>query len=252
MNQINHVEVWTEKDALSGIFKRVTEKYQIRLVVNKGYTSSSAAYSSYKRFSEAILKGQKVTILYFGDHDPSGLDMVRDIRERVLLFLSKGKLLGNNKEFMEVIDKWWDDAGYRYYDMGYFLSEKAVETISKGEEAGIAKYDKVMDEYYNARVAMYLTNRDIFNVLPIGLTKQQIDTYNLPPNPTKFTDSRAANYVKQFGHTCWEVDALDAVVLNDLIDENIQKQIDLDIFNDAMELEEIELEKLKSFIGKKE
>jgi len=34
--QENHVEVWTEKDALSGIMSRSTSKYHVRLVVNKG------------------------------------------------------------------------------------------------------------------------------------------------------------------------------------------------------------------------
>jgi hypothetical protein len=84
------VELWTEKDALSGILKRSTQKYHIRLVVNKGYTSSSALYQSYQRVIEAVNSDKKFVILYFGDHDPSGLDMVRDIRERLIHFLSNG------------------------------------------------------------------------------------------------------------------------------------------------------------------
>lgn len=85
------VELWTEKDALSAILKRSTEKYHIQLVVNKGYTSSSAIYGAYKRCVARIAAGQRVVILYFGDHDPSGLDMVRDIRERMELMLRKGR-----------------------------------------------------------------------------------------------------------------------------------------------------------------
>lgn len=85
-NQDIHIEVWTEKDALSGIMKRTTEKYGVKLVVNKGYTSSSAIYRAYKRF---LLK-KRVIILYFGDHDPSGLDMVRDIDDRLNFMFDNG------------------------------------------------------------------------------------------------------------------------------------------------------------------
>lgn len=47
--QPNNIELWTEKDALSGILSTVTTEYHVRLVVNKGYTSSSAMYRAYKR-----------------------------------------------------------------------------------------------------------------------------------------------------------------------------------------------------------
>lgn len=89
--QDNIVELWTEKDALSGILKRSTEKYHVRLVVNKGYTSSSAIYGAYERVLDHLIDGKNVTILYFGDHDPSGLDMVRDIRDRLFFMCSKGR-----------------------------------------------------------------------------------------------------------------------------------------------------------------
>lgn len=88
--QENNVELWSEKDALSGILSRSTEKYHINLVINKGYTSSTAAHRAYNRFAEQISNGNRVTILYFGDHDPSGLDMVRDIRERLTYFFLNG------------------------------------------------------------------------------------------------------------------------------------------------------------------
>lgn len=88
--QDNHVELWTEKDALSEILSRSTYKYHVRLAVNKGYTSSSAIYDAYERFYPILANGRSVTILYFGDHDPSGLDMVRDIRERLEFMFSNG------------------------------------------------------------------------------------------------------------------------------------------------------------------
>lgn len=79
-DQSPQIEVWVEKDALSGVLSRVTENYHIRLMVNRGYTSVSALYDAQKRLSSGD------TILYFGDHDPSGLDMLRDIKDRMLEF----------------------------------------------------------------------------------------------------------------------------------------------------------------------
>jgi hypothetical protein len=78
--QEQKIEIWVEKDALSNVLSRVSEKYHIRLMVNRGYSSVSAMYDAYQRLNSGD------TILYFGDHDPSGLDMVRDIRERLFAF----------------------------------------------------------------------------------------------------------------------------------------------------------------------
>lgn len=96
--QDNIVELWTEKDALSGILKRSSYKYCVPLVVNKGYTSSSALYNSYDRFVWNLRNGRKVTILYFGDHDPSGLDMVRDIKERIEFMITNGDQLEEDEK----------------------------------------------------------------------------------------------------------------------------------------------------------
>jgi hypothetical protein len=81
-----HIEVWVEKDALSGVLKRVTHPYGVHLMVNRGYSSTSAMHDAFLRFEEAWDADKKVVILYLGDHDPSGLDMVRDIKGRVDTF----------------------------------------------------------------------------------------------------------------------------------------------------------------------
>jgi hypothetical protein len=85
-------------------------------------------------------------ILYLGDHDPSGEDMVRDIGTRL-------------KEF------------------------------------GV----------------MWL------EVEKVALTIDQVRQYNPPPNPAKVTDPRAGEYIKKFGESSWEVDALPPDVLARLI-----------------------------------
>ena len=82
-----YVEVWVEKDALSGVLKRVTEKYHVPILVNRGYSSASAMYDSFERFKAAYENEQTVKILYLGDFDPSGMDMIRDIRDRTMEFV---------------------------------------------------------------------------------------------------------------------------------------------------------------------
>ena len=85
--QPNYIEVWVEKDALSGVLKRVTEKYHIPIMVNRGYSSVSAMFDSHKRFvANTIEEERPVVILYLGDFDPSGLDMIRDITDRIQEF----------------------------------------------------------------------------------------------------------------------------------------------------------------------
>jgi hypothetical protein len=87
------LEIWSEKDAISGILRRVTSKYHVRLNVNKGYGSSSSFYSAYQRAVESLNEGRPFYIGYFGDHDPSGLDMIRDIKERIDFMLNNGTQL---------------------------------------------------------------------------------------------------------------------------------------------------------------
>jgi hypothetical protein len=81
-----HVEVMVEKDALSGILEPVCRDMHVRFTANKGYSSSSAMYEAGKRIAKAIGYGRQIHLFYLGDHDPSGIDMTRDIRERLGMF----------------------------------------------------------------------------------------------------------------------------------------------------------------------
>lgn len=82
-NQDNYVELWCEKDALASVIEPITRDLHVKLSINRGYTSASAIYDAAMRVIDQFEKGKKCTILYLGDHDPSGLDMVRDIQDRI-------------------------------------------------------------------------------------------------------------------------------------------------------------------------
>lgn len=83
-DQKTYCELWVEKDALAGVLQPLAEEFHVTLMVNRGYSSQSAMYDSAKRFK--VHQNRKLVLLYLGDHDPSGEDMVRDIRDRMEMF----------------------------------------------------------------------------------------------------------------------------------------------------------------------
>lgn len=85
-DQGSYIEVWFEKDALLSVFERATEIRQLPIFSNRGYNSDSAVWEAAQRFSERTQGGRQGIVLHFGDHDPSGIDMSRDIEERLNLF----------------------------------------------------------------------------------------------------------------------------------------------------------------------
>lgn len=81
------VEVWIEKEALAGVFERVCDELQCPFFACRGYTSQSEMWAAGQRLARIKKAGQKPIILHFGDHDPSGMDMTRDITERLQMFM---------------------------------------------------------------------------------------------------------------------------------------------------------------------
>lgn len=169
LGQKANIEVWVEKDALSNVLYPISQKYHIRLMVNRGYSSVSAMYEAYQRLNSGD------TILYFGDHDPSGMDMIRDIRERL-------------------------------------------------EEFGLE-----------------------VNVKPIALTMDQIRQFNPPPNPAKITDPRAKWYIREYGQTSWELDALPPQELMRLAEEAVKDLVDIGLYTQMLRREQADIAELKSF-----
>jgi len=84
-DQPYYCELWVEKQALAGVLEPLARSAHITLMVNKGYSSQSAMHESAERFAIRGTGKEKV-LLYLGDHDPSGEDMVRDIRDRMEMF----------------------------------------------------------------------------------------------------------------------------------------------------------------------
>ena len=157
-DQPSRIEVWVEKEALAGVIGGCAARLDIDSFACKGYASSSSMYEAAKRHKRYIDDGQNVVILYLGDHDPSGLDMDRDILERL-------NLMGSPE----------------------------------------------------------------IELRRIALTWEQIQQYQPPPNPTKITDSRAEQYMENYGGESWELDALEPAVLEALIQDAV-----MEIRNDGL------------------
>jgi hypothetical protein len=80
-DQERYVELWTEKDALSQVFEKVAYPYCIRAVTCRGYQSITFLDGFRQRARSAQSRGQIPVILYFGDMDPSGYQMLEAIKQ---------------------------------------------------------------------------------------------------------------------------------------------------------------------------
>lgn len=85
-NQPYRIEVWIEKDALVGVIENTCRQYDVPFFSCRGYVSDSEMWSAAMRQATHTKNGKDVIVLHLGDHDPSGIDMTRDIRDRLDLF----------------------------------------------------------------------------------------------------------------------------------------------------------------------
>lgn len=85
MGQPNYVEVWVEKDALVDIVGQACSPLDTPYFSCRGYTSQSEMWSAAQRFIQQSDREKRI-IIHLGDHDPSGIDMTRDIQERLEMF----------------------------------------------------------------------------------------------------------------------------------------------------------------------
>jgi hypothetical protein len=105
--QKNYVEVWVEKDALVGIVGQVCHGLDVSYFSCRGYVSQSEMWGAAQRLNRYKERGKNIVLLHLGDHDPSGIDMSRDIQDRNTLFEHFGlefKRLALNMDQIEKYD----------------------------------------------------------------------------------------------------------------------------------------------------
>lgn len=174
-----HIEVWIEKDALSSIFSRITKKYCISTIVCRGFSSVTFLNDYKDRISQ---NGKQPIMLYFGDFDPSGMEML---------------------ESMEIT----------------LLDEMGAGNISFKR---------------------------------IALTKEDINFYNLPHDPSavKKSDSRYNKFVEKYGEYAVELDALDPDVLEQKIVNAIENELDMAKFQIQVEQQDRDFDEIDDLRNK--
>jgi len=166
------VEVYIEKTALVDVIAGPCRELDVPYFACVGYSSDTAIWQASQRYIEMILDGpntslnkaahprynhdvyQVPVILHLSDHDPSGMDMTRDLRDKLELF---------------------------------------------GAPVPVRR---------------------------IGLTMDQIQSYELPPDPAKPSDTRYKDYIKEHGRQSWELDALPPQVLRQLVRKEIEALVE--------------------------
>jgi hypothetical protein len=105
-DQPKRVFVIVEKDALAGVLERTCHKYDVPLLAARGYPSASSVrdlvhdqimphiFTGWVDRSDPgdikpVSKRQRMVFLHMGDHDPSGIDMSRDLESRLDIFREK-------------------------------------------------------------------------------------------------------------------------------------------------------------------
>jgi hypothetical protein len=81
-----YVEVWLEKEALAGVLVDVTERWDVPLMVTRGYPSVSFLHSAGEQLAEVECPA---FVYYFGDRDPSGVDIDRFVEKELRLHAPK-------------------------------------------------------------------------------------------------------------------------------------------------------------------
>lgn len=85
--QSARVFVVIEKEALVGVLEDLCERYDVPLLAARGYPSGTVLRSfAQEHLLPAINSGVFCKILHLGDHDPSGMDMTRDLDDRIDMF----------------------------------------------------------------------------------------------------------------------------------------------------------------------
>jgi hypothetical protein len=199
--QDHRVEVWVEKDAAVGVVEGVCRANGVPYFSARGYASSTSLHDAAQRIRWHIEEGKAVTILHIGDHDPSGLDMTRDIEDRLRTFLS--------------VDWAGLHMGPGQHTRGSIRSSMLSHLAQKQAEAGGYGVRGVLDELEHDGVLPWRVKR-------IALNIDQIETYAPPPQFAKQTDARYARYVEETGlDESWELDALEPTVTQALIDGEV-------------------------------
>lgn len=111
--------------------------------------------------------------------------------------------------------------GYVSQSAQYQASKRFTRHARKGQEPVVFHFGdhdpSGLDMTRENRAKFQLLTGQSIKVVRLALNMDQVRQYNPPPNPAKLTDTRASEYVREFGDESWELDALEPNVMADLV-----------------------------------
>jgi hypothetical protein len=121
-------EVWIEKDALLGVIEGVCTEYRVPYFATRGNASATLVYEAGKRFARYLGQGLFPVVLHLADHDPNGIDMTRDLRERLKRYARRKIVVRRIALTMEQVEE--------YQPPPNFVKEADARTGSYREQFG--------------------------------------------------------------------------------------------------------------------
>jgi hypothetical protein len=71
---------------LLGVIEDACTEFRVPYFAHRGNNSQTLQYQAGKRFAAYLDQGLIPVVLHLADHDPNGIDMTRDNRERLKLY----------------------------------------------------------------------------------------------------------------------------------------------------------------------
>jgi hypothetical protein len=173
--QENYIEIWIEKAALLHIVKPVADEFCRRMVVCRGFNSITFQTMFYDRALEAIGMGQQPIVLYFGDWDPSGVNMIH----------------------------------------------AAMQTLTDELDLDMVRYIRA------------------------GINPEHFEMIQANPVPIKPSDTRFSRFIKQYGETAYELDALHPEQLQKLVRSSIEAFTDMSEYDENAEKELFDIDTIE-------
>lgn len=85
-DQVCRPEILVEKKALESVVRTPANRLDVDYAACKGYISDTFAWQMARRHRRYEEDGQMPVVIHLGDHDPSGINMTEDIRQRLHLY----------------------------------------------------------------------------------------------------------------------------------------------------------------------
>jgi hypothetical protein len=214
-------EVWVEKDALIGVIEGVCVRNDVTYTACRGYSSDSEMWRSAMRLRDLAVGRNGATrqvpfILHLGDHDPSGIDMTRDVQDRLSLFW---KLLdGDSKPIQVPIVR-------LALNMDQILQYSPPENFAKLTDSRAGVIRNKAGQIVGIKPGSYI---DQFSKLDGG--HNAVDRAQNTPS--------------------WELDALDPPVIVDLIQDAIDDLRDGAMWREKVAAQERDRDRLRDFAAR--